>query len=164
MALSIEYLPTADLVPYARNARTHSEAQVAQIAASIREFGFCNPVLVDPHGGIIAGHGRVMAARTLGMDDLPCVRLGHLSETQRRAYVIADNQLALNAGWDEDMLALELSALRIDDFDLALTGFSDRAIDDLLGLDLGAAPSLRPASDDSDELINCPKCGCRFSV
>lgn len=164
LAERIEQWPIARLIPYANNARTHSEAQVAQIAASIREFGFCNPVLIDADAGIIAGHGRVLAARKLGLSEVPCVRLGHLSETQKRAYVIADNQLALNAGWDEDMLALELSALRIDDFDLALTGFSDRAIDDLLGLDLGAAPSLRPASDDSDELINCPKCGCRFSV
>lgn len=134
MALSIEYLPTADLVPYARNARTHSEAQVAQIVASIREYGFCNPVLVDPSGGIIAGHGRVMAARTLGMDDVPCVRLGHLSETQRRAYVIADNKLALNAGWDEAMLAEELGALRLDGFDLDLTGFDAGELDRLLNV------------------------------
>lgn len=128
----IESLPTADLVPYARNARTHSDAQVEQIAASIQEFGFTNPILIGADNGIIAGHGRVMAALRLGLERVPCVRLWHLTETQRRAYVLADNRLALDAGWDEELLALELSALRADDFDLDLLGFDAREIEDLL--------------------------------
>lgn len=122
--LAVKYLPIDDLIPYARNSRTHSEAQVAQIAASIREFGFTNPVLIDAEGGLIAGHGRVMAARALGMADVPTITLGHLTETQRRAYVIADNKLALNAGWDEALLRLEFDALKEEDFDLELTGFT----------------------------------------
>jgi len=121
----IEMMRTADLIPYARNSRTHSEAQVAQIAGSIREFGFTNPVLIDVENGIIAGHGRVMAAQLLGLDKVPCIRLSHLTDTQRKAYIIADNKLALNSGWDEAMLGLELSDLREADFDLGLMGFSE---------------------------------------
>jgi DNA modification methylase len=117
-----------DLVPYARNARTHSPAQVAQIAASIREFGFTNPVLVDGERGIIAGHGRVMAARQLGLVEVPTIELSHLTPTQRRAYVLADNRLALSAGWDVDMLRLELGELHSDGFDLALTGFGEEEL------------------------------------
>ena len=98
--MQIESVPIESLIPYARNARTHSEEQVAQIAGSIREFGFTNPVLIDGDGGIIAGHWRVMAARKLGLSDVPCIRLAHLTEMQRRAYIIADNKIALNAGWD----------------------------------------------------------------
>ncbi len=113
----------ATLIPYARNARTHSDAQVAQIAASIREFGFTNPVLVDAERGVIAGHGRLLAARKLGMTEVPTIELSHLSAAQRRAYVLADNRLALSAGWDDDMLRIELGELQADGFDLALTGF-----------------------------------------
>lgn len=131
----IETLSIERLIPYARNARTHSDAQVAQIAASIREFGFTNPVLIDGKDGIIAGHGRVLAARKLGMTEIPCIRLGYLTEVQKRAYVIADNKLALNAGWDEAMLALELDALKIDDFDLSLTGFDQDDLNVLLHMD-----------------------------
>jgi ParB-like chromosome segregation protein Spo0J len=120
----IEHLALDALVPYARNSRTHSPEQVAQIAGSIKEFGFTNPVLIDADGGIIAGHGRVMAARKLGLDEVPCIRLTHLTETQKRAYVIADNKLALNAGWDDEMLSLELGELREADVDLSLVGFS----------------------------------------
>jgi hypothetical protein len=121
----IEMMRTADVIPYARNSRTHSEAQVAQIAGSIREFGFTNPILIDAENGIIAGHGRVMAAQILGADKVPCIRLSHLTDTQRKAYIIADNKLALNSGWDETMLGLELSDLREADFDLGLMGFSE---------------------------------------
>jgi ParB-like chromosome segregation protein Spo0J len=113
------------LIPYARNARTHSPAQVAQIAASIREFGFTNPILVDGDRGVIAGHGRLLAARQLGLVEVPTIELSHLSPAQRRAYVLADNRLALSAGWDEDMLRLELGELQTDGFDLALTGFGE---------------------------------------
>jgi hypothetical protein len=123
--MKIEQLPTADLIPYARNTRTHSPEQVAQIAGSIREFGFTNPILIDADNGIIAGHGRVMAASKLGLAKVPCIRLAHLTDTQKRAYIIADNKLALNAGWDEEMLGLELADLRELDFDLGLLGFSE---------------------------------------
>ncbi len=128
----IEILKTDSLIPYARNSRTHSEAQVAQIAGSIREFGFTNPVLIDAENGIIAGHGRIMAAQKLGLAEVPCIRLDHLTETQRKAYVIADNKLALNSGWDETMLALELAELQDDNFDLSLTGFDESELADLL--------------------------------
>jgi ParB-like chromosome segregation protein Spo0J len=128
----IEMMRTADLIPYARNSRTHSEAQVAQIAGSIREFGFTNPVLIDAENGIIAGHGRVMAAQLIGKDKLPCIRLTHLTETQRRAYIIADNKLALNAGWDEALLGLELADLREADFDLDVLGFDADEIESTL--------------------------------
>lgn len=121
------------LIPYARNSRTHSDEQVAQIAASIREFGFTNPVLVDGEGGIIAGHGRVMAARKLGMTEVPVIELAHLTDTQRRAYVIADNKLALNAGWDDEMLRVEFDGLKANGFDLELTGFS---MDEIAALEL----------------------------
>lgn len=130
--MKIETLKTADLIPYARNTRTHSESQVAQIAGSIREFGFTNPVLIDAENGIIAGHGRVMAAQKLGLDKVPCIRLGHLTDTQRRAYIIADNKLALNAGWDEEMLEVELATLREEDFDLSLIGFDEAELGDLM--------------------------------
>ena len=108
--MKIEILGIEKLRPFVANARTHSEWQIEQICASIREFGFTNPVLIDGNDGIIAGHGRVMAAGKMGMENVPCIRLGHLSEAQRRAYVIADNKLALNAGWDETLLAAELAA------------------------------------------------------
>ncbi len=130
--MELESLPVASLVPYARNARTHSAAQVAQIAGSIKEFGFTNPVLIDAEDGIIAGHGRVLAARQLNLAQVPCIRLGHLSEAQRRAYVLVDNKLALNAGWDAQMLASEILELKDLNFDLDLTGFSSEEIGALL--------------------------------
>jgi DNA modification methylase len=129
--LKIVYSKVSTLLPYARNSRTHTDAQVAQIAASIKEFGFTNPVLIDATDSIIAGHGRLLAARKLGMTDVPCLRLGHLSEIQKRAYVIADNKLALNAGWDNEMLALEMGELTELGFDLDLTGFTPDEIDAL---------------------------------
>jgi DNA modification methylase len=122
--MNIEHLPIAALIPYARNARTHSDAQVSQIAGSIREFGFTNPVLIGADNDIIAGHGRVMAARVLKLDTVPCIRLGHLNELQRRAYVLADNRIALNSGWDEAMLALELTELLVDGLNLESLGFA----------------------------------------
>ena len=128
----LETRPIAQLVPYAKNSRTHSDAQVAQIAASIREFGFTNPVLIDADGGIIAGHGRVLAAQTLGLEAVPVLVLDHLTPDQRRAYVIADNKLALNAGWDEDVLRAEIEALAAADIDLGLIGFSDDELAALL--------------------------------
>jgi len=124
MKTQIEYVSLDRLIPYARNSRTHDDGQVAQIAASIKEFGFTNPVLIDGEGGIIAGHGRVLAARKLSMDEVPCIRLDYLTETQRKAYVIADNKLALNAAWDDQMLLLEIQDLEATDFDLTLLGFT----------------------------------------
>lgn len=121
--MKIENIKLEKLTPYARNSRTHSEEQVRQISASIQEFGFTNPVLVDGDGGIIAGHGRVLGARSAGLTSVPCIRLPHLTEAQRRAYVLADNKIALNAGWDDDLLARELSWLQAEGFDLSLTAF-----------------------------------------
>lgn len=125
VSLAIEYRALEALIPYVRNARTHSEAQVAQIAASLKEFGWTNPILVDRENGIIAGHGRVLAARKLGMAEVPVIELAHLTEAQRRAYVIADNKLAEAAGWDMALLALEVADLTALEFDVSLIGFSD---------------------------------------
>lgn len=129
---TVERWPLARLIPHARNARTHSEAQVAQIAGSIAEFGFVNPVLVGADGVIVAGHGRVMAARKLGLTEAPVIVLAHLTPTQRRALMIADNQIASQAGWNDEMLAAELAALKDEDFDLDLLGFDDADLDRLL--------------------------------
>jgi DNA modification methylase len=123
--MEITQRKTADLIPYVNNARTHSEQQVLQIAASIKEFGFNSPVLVDGENGIIAGHGRVLAAKKLNLDEVPTIELKHLTKTQKKAYILADNRLALNSGWDNDLLALELGELSDDGFDLDLLGFDD---------------------------------------
>ena len=130
--LSIDYRPIESLIPYARNARTHSEEQIASIAASIREFGFNNPILVDGQRGVIAGHGRILAARKLEMAQVPVIELAHLTETQKRAFILAENKLAERAGWDDELLSLELAELEATGFDLALTGFDDGEIDALL--------------------------------
>ena len=129
----IEHLPTEALVPYARNSRTHSPEQVAQIAASIKEFGFTNPVLIDANNTLIAGHGRVMAAQSIGVATVPAIRLAHLTDAQRRAYVIADNKLAENAGWDMATLAREVEDLTADGFELDLLGFGSDELTALLG-------------------------------
>lgn len=121
--LKIVYRRVSDLIPYAKNARTHSDAQVAQIAASIKEFGFTQPILLDGENGIIAGHGRWQAAFKMGMAEVPTIELKHLSDTEKRAYILADNKLALNSGWDEEMLKVELSDLK-NVMDLDITGFS----------------------------------------
>lgn len=147
--MTIETLPTADLIPYARNTRTHSPEQVAQIAGSIREFGFTNPVLIDADNGIIAGHGRVMAASKLGLAKVPCIRLAHLTETQKRAYIIADNKLALNAGWDEELLGMELMDLREADFDLELMGFNEKEIEVMM------SDQAKPSHSDEVQISSC---------
>jgi hypothetical protein len=133
----IEMLKVEDLIPYINNARTHSEEQVLQIASSIKEFGFNAPVLIDGEQGIIAGHGRVQAARKLGLTEVPCVRLDHLSDVQRKAYILADNKIALNASWDFQLLNVEIETLKSSEFDLLLTGFS--------------MEDLQKLSDDMDE-------------
>jgi ParB family chromosome partitioning protein len=127
--MKIEQISTDKLIPYARNAKKHDAAQVSKLAGSIREFGFNNPVLIDKDNGIIAGHGRVMAAQKLELKDVPCIRLGHLTDTQRKAYILADNKLAeIGGGWDEELLGLELAELRDTNFDLELMGFSEEEL------------------------------------
>ena len=132
MAKRIEVWPIDRLVPYSKNARTHSDEQVMQIAASIAQFGFTNPLLVDSEAGILAGHGRLLAAQKLGLTEVPVIVLDHLSEIQKRAYIIADNKLAMNAGWNEEVLSAELAQLEREGFDLELIGFSDREMEELL--------------------------------
>ena len=149
--MKIEQVKIDKLIPYARNSRTHSDAQVAQIAASIKEFGFTNPVLIDETGSIIAGHGRVMAARKLAIADVPSIRLTHLTDAQKKDYVIADNKLALNAGWDDEMLAVELTDLKDMGFDLDLTGFSTDEIEALL------APTGTEGLTDEDAVPEVPE-------
>lgn len=145
--LKITYKKTTQLIPYAKNARTHSEAQIGQIAASIKEFGFTQPVLLDGANGIIAGHGRVLAALKLDLDQVPTIELEHLSPTQKQAYIIADNKLALNSSWDDQLLALEVEELKAVDFDLSLIGFHSFELPDLEG----DQPETEDAPED-DEL------------
>ena len=138
------------LIPYARNSRTHSAEQVAQIAASIKEFGFLNPIIIDGDNGIIAGHGRVMAAKQLNLKELPCIEVSHLSDAQRKAYVIADNKLALNAGWDDEMLRIELEELGEAGFNLDITGFN---LDEISKL-FDSTGGISLDSEDNDEPID----------
>jgi len=162
---NLEYIALETLIPYARNSRTHSDAQVAQIAASIREFGFTNPILIDADGGIIAGHGRTMAARKLGLGEVPCIRLTNLTGAQKKAYIIADNKLALNAGWDDELLKIELSDLA--ELHLELTGFTQIEINSLLNLYVANNETPETSSkeinpDDYKLGHQCPKCGFEF--
>jgi hypothetical protein len=130
--LTIKYKKTADLVPYANNSRLHDETQLGQLVASINEFGFTNPVLLDGANGIIAGHGRVMAANVLGLETVPTIELQHLTDKQKAAYVIADNKLAQNAKWDDEILRLELQSLTDADYDLSILGFDEASLSRLL--------------------------------
>jgi len=123
--MQVQQYKVEDLIPYANNSRTHSDAQVAQIAASIKEFGWTNPILVDGEKGIIAGHGRLLAARKLEMSEVPVIELNHLTPTQKKALIIADNKLALNADWEQELLKIEIQALSDDDFDITLLGFDE---------------------------------------
>jgi ParB family transcriptional regulator, chromosome partitioning protein len=165
--LAVVYRQIDALIPFASNSRTHSDEQVAQIAASIREFGFTNPILTDGDNGIIAGHGRLMAARKLAMDEVPTIELAGLTAAQKRAYVIADNKLALNAGWDMATLANEFHALNEAGFDLGLTGFG---ADELTSIMFEpnfekAAPESSTKEINPDEYsmqCRCPKCGFEF--
>ena len=147
--MRIEQRPVAGLIPYVNNSRKHSDEQVAQIAASIKEFGWTNPVLLDNDNGVIAGHGRILAARKLGQTSVPTIELSHLTEAQKKAYVIADNKLALNAGWDEAVLLAEFEGLKDAGFDLSLTGFSDDEIKDL-------QPEIIDGLTDEDEVPELP--------
>jgi DNA modification methylase len=141
----------SDLIPYVNNSRTHSDEQVNQVAASIKEFGFTSPVLIDEQGGLIAGHGRVMAAKKLGIDEVPCITLSGLTEAQKKAYIIADNQLPLNAGWDLDKLKLEVETLKELDFDVDLLGFDDEFLDGLLDVQMDKGLT------DEDEVPEVPE-------
>jgi ParB-like chromosome segregation protein Spo0J len=168
--MKIEQIKTEKLIPYARNSRLHSPEQVAQISASIREFGFNNPVLIDKDHGIIAGHGRVLGAQKLGLDEIPCLRLSHLTDIQKRAYIIADNRLAeTGGGWDTELLALEIEDLRLEDFDIDLTGFDAAALDALFDEASGSDDDSPPESstkeidpEDYDMGHRCPRCGFEF--
>lgn len=161
--LQVKYLPLNEIIPYVNNARTHDDMQVSQIAASIKEFGFNNPILLDEQKGIIAGHGRLAAAQNLGLKEVPCVYLKHLTEAQRKAYILADNRIALNAGWDTELLKMELKELENSDFDMMLLGFEDTEIKGLFG-------EFEPGSEDEqsnlDEkqmiFLTCPNCGDEF--
>ena len=158
---------TDSLIPYARNSRTHSKEQVDKIAASIREFGFLNPIITDGQNGIVAGHGRVLAAQKLGLESLPVIEAAHLTDAQRRAYVIADNRLALDAGWDNELLKVELQDLDGQGFDLTLTGFDVGELTALFD-----EPDFEPGTEDDqgklDQLepkyIDCPHCGKEFDM
>lgn len=150
--LHVEQISVADLIPFAKNSRTHSDAQVAQIAGSIREFGFTNPILIDEQNGVIAGHGRLLAARKLNLDDVPCIRLEGLTDAQKRAYVIADNKIAINAGWDEKLLALELKELGDLGFATDSTGFTS---DEIAALSMN---DIAPATEEPyTRKIEAPK-------
>ena len=146
----------ADLIPYINNSRIHSEDQVLQICSSIKEFGFTNPVLIDEENGVIAGHGRIMAAKKLGMDKVPCIILAGLSEAQKKAYVITDNQLSLTSSWNMETLALEVEALQAEDFDLNILGFSDEEMNNLvISFDADEVPPPELASGEKDTLRQC---------
>lgn len=160
----IKRVATVDLIPYANNSRVHSDEQVNQIAASIKEFGFLNPIIIDGDNGIIAGHGRVMAANKLGIKELPCVDASHLSEAQKKAYVIADNKIALNSDWDNELLRIELNVLDEMGFDISLTGFSDFELREIT-LENGAQEDGSTQEIDTDDYKmdhKCPKCGFEF--
>ena len=146
----------ADLIPYVNNSRVHSDEQVLQICSSIREFGFTNPVLIDEENGVIAGHGRLMAAKKLDMEKVPCIILAGLSEAQKKAYVIADNQLALTSTWNMEVLALEVEALQAEDFNLNILGFSDEELNNLvISFDADEVPTPELASGEKDTLRQC---------
>lgn len=161
MAKRIEFWPIEKLKPYEKNARTHSDTQLAQIAASIAEFGFTNPVLVDSESGIIAGHGRLEGAKRVGLKEIPVIVLDYLTEAQKRAYIIADNKLAENAGWDNDLLRSELLDLKLENFDLKMVGFSDDELENLLKGEFDSNNE-----EELDENIKtekeCPSCGYKW--
>jgi hypothetical protein len=163
-AMKIVQKPVDKLIPYINNSRTHSDEQVAQIAASIKEFGWTNPILVDGENGIIAGHGRLMAARKLGYTEVPTIELKDLTETQRKAYIIADNKLALNADWDKDILKIEFGALDAAGFNLELTGFTgDDLTEAMFGKDFVLQhPEEFKEVDEIELEKKCPRCGFEF--
>ena len=162
--LKIKYLATGLLIPYANNSRTHTEQQIKQVAASIQEFGFTNPILIDEKNGIIAGHGRVLAAELVKLKEVPTIKLEGLSEAQKKAYVIADNKLALNAGWSYELLKLEFDELKALDFNIDVIGFNQKEIDGFIGFIDNEAPDDFVEFDENiDTEHRCPKCGYEWS-
>lgn len=157
----LEIVSIDKLIPYANNARTHSDEQIKKIQASLREFGFINPVLIDKDCGIIAGHGRVEAAKREGMTEVPCVWVEHLTEAQKKAYILADNRLALDAGWDMDVLKVELEELQDLNFDIEITGFDANILNEPEALDL---EEVNNDLDRDAKTYHCPKCGFEFEV
>lgn len=166
-ARSIVFRSVDELKPYSNNPRTHSAMQIKQIAASIERFGFTNPILLDGDNGIIAGHGRLQAAQSLGFTSVPCIDLHGLNESEKRAYVIADNQLALAAGWDYQLMAIELAELTKDGFDVSVVGFSDEEIQSIM-----SAANFKPGSEQDQQKLDaldaqpvtCPECGHQFDA
>ena len=163
--MKLETRSVASLIPYVNNARTHDEHQVTLLASSIKEFKFCNPVLIDEQNGIIAGHGRVQAAQKLGITEVPTITLSHLSETQKKAYMLADNRLAENAGWNIEMLKIELTGL--DDFDISILGFDESELKDILD-EMEFSPVSEDEQGKLDEItpfyVTCPHCGKEFDA
>lgn len=164
--MQIKEIEVSKLIPYANNSRTHDDAQVAQLAASIKEFGFRNPILVDGMG-IIAGHGRLMAARKLGLDKVPTIDCSDMTETQKKAYIIADNKLALNSGWDTNLLSLELEELETNGFNLEVLGFNAEELSAFMN-DVNFDAATEDDQGKLDELepkwVNCPNCGKEFDA
>lgn len=165
--MQIKTVSVQQLIPYVKNSRTHSDAQVAQIAASIKEFGWTNPILVDGENGIIAGHGRLMAARKLGHTEVPVIELAHMTDSQKKAYVIADNQLAMNAGWDTTLLSLELADLKEIGFDLEILGFKPEDLKTFIeeiNFDAGTEEDQGKLDQLDPKWICCPHCGKEFDA
>ena len=162
--MNIEMLGVDALIPYVNNARVHSDEQVTQIASSIKEFGFNVPILIDKDNGVIAGHGRLMAAKKLHHPEVPCIRIEHLTETQKKAYILADNKIALNSDWDVDLLRLELGELDSQSYNLELTGFvGDDLTEAMFGKELKQeSPEDFKEVDESDMQHKCPRCGFEF--
>jgi ParB-like chromosome segregation protein Spo0J len=167
MQLNVKYRKVEDLIPYVNNSRKHSDEQVAQISASIKEFGWTNPILIDGTNSIIAGHGRLMAARKLKMDEVPTIELDHLTDTQRKALVIADNKLALNADWDTTLLTIELDDLLKDGFALDILGFNEQEIKTIMqevNFDAGSEEDQCKLDQLDPKWICCPNCGKEFDA
>lgn len=164
--MKITQKKVTELIPYVNNSRTHSDEQVAQIAASIKEFGWTNPILVDGSNGIIAGHGRLMAARKLGYKEVPTIELADLTDIQRKAYIIADNKLALNAEWDKEILSIELGTLQGVNFNIDLLGFDAIELSDLFDEQIKVPESSSEEIDIDEYNMNCkcPKCGFEFDA
>ena len=163
--MEIIYKNVIDLIPYANNSRTHNDEQISQICASINEYGFTNPILIDEKNSVIAGHGRLLAAKKLGLTEVPCIILSGLTKAQKKAYVIADNKIALNADWNFETLSLELENLKELGFDAKLIGFNDEELDALLGKNdvLEDNDYEEPELKESKTKMHvCPNCGCEF--
>ena len=167
MEIEVKYRKVEDLIPYVNNSRKHSDEQVAQIASSIKEFGWTNPILIDGTNSIIAGHGRLMAARKLKMEEVPTIELSHLTDTQRKALVIADNKLALNADWDNNLLTIELDELLKDGFALDILGFNEQEIKIIMqevNFDVGSEEDQGKLDQLDPKWICCPHCGKEFDA